>query len=51
MDQMVYKNIDLAWKNMSNKGRILPFSGKRSCLKRIRGYNTWKEEGGSRYSY
>ena len=27
------------------------FSRKRSCLKRIRGYNTGKERGGNRYSF
>ena len=27
------------------------FGGKRSCLKRIRGYNTGKDEGGSRHSF
>ena len=31
--------------------RILPFRGKRSCLKRIRGYKTGKEGGGSVYSF
>ena len=27
------------------------FGGKRSCLKRIRGYNKGKERGGSKYSF
>ena len=53
--------MDFARKHMSNKlmifgssrkkGGILPFGGKRSCLKRIRGYDTGKEAGGSRYSF
>ena len=52
MDLMVYKNIDLAREDVSNKlmifgshrkkGGILPFDRKRSCLKRIRGCDTWK---------
>ena len=60
MDLIVYKNIDLARKDMSNKlmvfkgnrkGEILLLGGKRSCLKRVRGYNTGEEEGGSRYYF
>ena len=27
------------------------FDGKRSCLKRIRGYDTEEEKGGSRHSF
>ena len=29
----------------------MKFGGKRSCLKRIRVYNTWEERGGSRHSF
>ena len=32
-------------------GGILLFGGKRSCLKRSRGYNTGKEGGGGRNSF
>ena len=48
-------------KDMSNKlmmfgiyrniGGVMLFSGKRSCLKRIRGYDTGKDGGGSRRSF
>ena len=30
---------------------VPPFDGKRSCLKRIRGYDTGKDGGGSRHSF
>ena len=56
----MYKNIELARKDISNKlmkfrsdrknpGGILPFGGKRSCLKRIRSCVTGKKGGGSRH--
>ena len=32
-------------------GGILSFVRKRSCLKRIRGYDTGKDGGGSRHSF
>ena len=32
------------------KGEVPPFGGKRSCLKKIKGCDTGKEGGGSRYS-
>ena len=32
-------------------GGVLSFGGKRSCLKRIRGYDTGKDGGGSRHSF
>ena len=48
-------------KDMSNKlmifgsnrkiGGVPSFGGKRSCLKRIRGYNAGKDGDGSRHSY
>ena len=48
-------------KDMSNKlmafgsnrkmGGVLSFGGERSCLKRIGGYNTGKDGGGSRHSF
>ena len=54
------KNIDLIRTDMSNKlvifksngkrGGVMSFGGKRSYLKRIRGYNTGKEGGGSNHS-
>ena len=33
------------------KNEIPLFGGKRSCLKRIRGYDTLEEGGGSKYSF
>ena len=30
---------------------VLSFGGKGSCLKRIRGYNTGKDGGGSKHSF
>ena len=33
------------------KGGVLSLGGKRSCLKRIRGYDTGKEGGGSSHSF
>ena len=33
------------------KGGVLVFGHKRSCLKRIRGYNTGKKGGGSSHSF
>ena len=33
------------------KGGVLSFGGERSCLKRIKGYDTGKEEGGSSHSF
>ena len=57
MDLMVWRFA----KDMSNKlmifksnrktGGVPSFGGKRSCLKRIRGYNTGKDEGRSRHSF
>ena len=38
-------------KSKRKTGGVLSFGGKRSCLKRIRGYNTGKDEGGSRHSF
>ena len=32
-------------------GAVLSFGGKRSYLKRITGYNTGKDGGGSRHSF
>ena len=44
-----FKNIDLA---VTEKiGGILLFDGKKSCLKRIRGYGTGEEGDGGRYSF
>ena len=50
------KNIDFTRKDIpnnlmifssdKNNGGIPPFGGKRSCLKRIRGYNAGEEGGG-----
>ena len=34
-----------------NIGGVMLFSGKRSCLKRIRGYDTGKDGAGSRRSF
>ena len=61
MNLMVSKNIDLIRKDMSNKlmifgssrkeGGVPMFGGKRSCLKRSKGYNTGKEGHGSRHSF
>ena len=55
------KNIDFTRKDIpnnlmifgsdKNNGGIPPFGGKRSCLKRIRGYNAGEEGGGSRHSF
>ena len=60
MDLMVLKYRFEIRKDMSNKlvifesnrkkGGVLSFGGKR-CLKRIRGYNTGKEGGGSSHSF
>ena len=33
------------------KGRVPSFDGKKSCLKRIRDYDTGKEGAGRRYSF
>ena len=33
------------------KGEVLSFGGKRSCLKRIRDYDTGKEGGGTSHSF
>ena len=59
MDLMVWK--DRLAKDISNKlmmfwsnriiGGVLPFGGKRSSLKRIKGYDTGKNGGGSRHSF
>ena len=38
-------------KSDRKKGRVLSFCGKRSCLKRITGYDTGKERGGSSHSF
>ena len=56
-----YKNIDLARNHILNKlmmfgserknNKILQFGGKRSSLKRIKGFGTREEGGGSRHSY
>ena len=58
---LMHKNIDLPRKDISKKlmifgsdrknDGILFFVGKRSCLKKIRGYNTEEDGGGSRYSF
>lgn len=30
---------------------IPPFGGKKSYVRKIRGYNTWEEDGGSMHSF
>ena len=59
MDLMVKKKKDLARKlyqklyhrNISRKNISEKNGGKRSCLKRIRSYETGEEGGGSRHSF
>ena len=41
----------MIFKSNRKKGAVLSFSGKRSCLKRIRGYDTGKEGGGSSHFF
>ena len=59
MDLMVWKyrfakdmsNKLMACGSNRKKGGIPLFGGKRSCLKRIRCYDTGKDGGGSRHSF
>ena len=41
----------MVFESNRKKGGVLSFGGKWSCLKRIRGYNTGKEGGGSSHSF
>ena len=41
----------MIFESSRNKGGVPSFGGKRSCLKRIRGYDTGKEGGRSRHSF
>ena len=41
----------MIFESSRKKGGILLFGGKKSCLKRIRGYDTGKEGAGRRYSF
>ena len=41
----------MIFKSNRKKGGALSFGSKRSCLKRIRGYDTGKEGGGSSHSF
>ena len=41
----------MIFKSNRKTGGVPSFGGKRSCLKRIRGYNTGKDEGRSRHSF
>ena len=41
----------MIFKSNRKKGGILLFGSKRSCLKRIRGYDTGKEGGESSHSF
>ena len=44
------KEINDIWEWLKRAGIPL-FGGYRSCLKKIRGYDTGEEEGGSRHSF
>ena len=41
----------MIFRSNRKKVGVLTFGGKRSCLKRIKGYNTEQEGGGSRDSF
>ena len=41
----------IIFRSNRKKGGVPSFGRKRSCLKRIRSYNTGKEGGGSRHSF
>ena len=41
----------MIFESSRKKGGVLLFGGKKSCLKRIRGYDTGKEGGGSSHSF
>ena len=41
----------MIFRSNRKKGRVPSFGDKKSCLKRIRGYDTGKEGAGRRYSF
>ena len=41
----------MIFESIRKKGGVLPFGGKRSCLKRIWGYDKGKEGDGSSHSF